>query len=247
MRPDIVINSGAIVSHSTCEESPELAYSVNSRPVAFMAMAARETGCRLVQISTDHFFSGDGFALHDEEAPVTLLNEYARTKYAGEAFALTCAGSLVVRTNITGFREESAVESFIEWVFSMLESQEEFNLFEDYFASTISTRQASSVLFDLLEHNVSGRINLACREAVSKKHFVETVADRLGLGPPHARSVSVHDFLSSRAESVGLDVSRAETVLGRRLPDLEAVVGQLVSEFETRKNRCGGISRAVSA
>ncbi len=57
-----------------------------------------------MQISTDHYFCGQGDLKHDESAPVTLLNEYARTKYAGEAFALTNPEACVIRTNVVGFR-----------------------------------------------------------------------------------------------------------------------------------------------
>jgi len=235
LSPDIIINSSVIVSHAECEENPTLAYGVNSRAVEIMATAATTVGSRLVQISTDHYFSGDGPKLHDEQAPVQLLNEYARTKYAGETFALTCPGALVVRTNITGFRDGGGVVSFIEWVISVLESNEEFNLFEDYYTSTISTHQAAAILFDLLAHDVEGRINLACREAASKQRFVETVAKRIGRATSHARPISVRNVLVDRAESVGLDVSRAEKILGYRLPDLEEVVERLASEYEERQ------------
>jgi len=233
-RPEIIINSAAIVSHTLCETNPSLAYDVNARAVEFIGSAAKKTGSQLVQISTDHFFSGDGPALHDEEAPVKLLNEYAKTKYEGEIFALGYSDALVIRTNITGFRNSGGVVSFIEWVIESLNSDEEFNLFSDYYTSTISTRQASTALFDLLNHEISGKINLACREVASKEEFVKAIAMRMGKNIDHARLISVHDVLSARAESVGLDVSRAENVLGYQLPNLEEVVRQLVSECPTR-------------
>jgi len=243
-QPDIIINSAAIVSHALCEDDPKLAHDVNTGAVAVMAAAAGEVGSRLIQISTDHFFSGDGRELHNEEAPIKLLNEYARTKYEGENFALTCPNALVIRTNITGFRDGGGIVSFMEWVVASLESHEKFNLFSDYYTSTISTRQATTALFDLLEHDVQGRINLACREAASKQEFVEAVAKRIDRSADQARVISVHGVLTARAESVGLDVSRAEKLLGYRLPDLNDVVDQLVSEYQARKDKISELSRS---
>jgi len=234
LKPDIVINSAAIIAHKVCEEKPDLAYKINARAVDFVANASRKTGARFVQISTDHFFSGDRTKLHDEAASVRLLSEYARTKFAGEAFALNCPGALVMRTNVTGFRNSGGVRSFIEWVFDALRSPNQINLFNDYYTSTLSTHQAAMALFDLLETDVSGRINVACREVSSKQAFVEKVADRMGLHIDHAQSISVHEGLAKRADSCGLDVTRAESVLGYQLPVLDAVVEQLVSEYEER-------------
>jgi dTDP-4-dehydrorhamnose reductase len=238
LRPDLIINSAVIVSHGLCEENPDLAYPVNAKSIADMADLARQTNARFVHISTDHFFTGDCAKLHDESSPVTLLNEYAKTKHAGESFALTCPQALVIRTNITGLRgDEGGVMSFFEWVLKVLNSSEEFNLFEDYFTSTISTRQAASILYDLLDHGIDGIINLASREAVSKKQFVEAVALKIDASMSHARTKSVHDYLSSRAECVGLDVSKAKKVLGKKLPTLDDVVDQLLTEYRDNQSR----------
>ena len=43
---------------------------------------------RLYKISTDHFFTGDRDAKHRESDKVSLVNEYARTKYLGEILAM---------------------------------------------------------------------------------------------------------------------------------------------------------------
>ena len=230
-RPDIIINSAALVSHSICESEPTLAYSVNARPVKIMAQVANKTGARLVQISTDNYYSGDGNKPHKEEDPITISSEYARTKFAGETFALNHNDSLVIRTNITGFRADSDIISFIEWAVTSLHSKKKFNLFYDYFASTISTHQAAKVIYDVLECEFRGRLNIACREVASKWEFVEAFAQEAGLSIELAQHASVHDILSARSESIGLDVTRAEQLLKRQLPTLKEVVSQLAHEY----------------
>src|SRR5690606_5122246 len=102
VRPSHIVNAAALVSVPDCEADPGLAWSINARPAALLAQAARGIGARVTHISTDHYFTGDGARAHDEDAPVTLVNEYARSKYAAEALALTHADTVVVRTNLIG-------------------------------------------------------------------------------------------------------------------------------------------------
>src|SRR3989338_815561 len=102
--PDLVINCAALVNVELCESDPTLAWHVNARPLAFLAEWSRTTGGRLLHVSTDHYFTEGGAAPHAETAPISLVNEYARTKFAAEAFALTAPNALVLRTSIVGIR-----------------------------------------------------------------------------------------------------------------------------------------------
>ncbi len=117
---DLVVNAAAMTAIDECERDPGLAYAVNARAVAVMSAHCRSSGAAFVHVSTDHFFSGDRDRRHDEHAPVRLVNEYARTKFAGEAFARTYPDALVLRTNVTGLRDWMGRPTFAEWVFDAL-------------------------------------------------------------------------------------------------------------------------------
>jgi len=235
LAPDTVWNAAAIVNLSACERDPGIAYAVNARAVAEMMQECRATGARLVQVSTDHYFCGDGKSLHDEAAPVQLVNEYARTKFAGEAFAITYSESLVLRTNITGFRGRSDEPTFAEWVFDVVTRDLPVTLFDDMYTSTLDTRSFCKVACDLLDKGARGIINLASSEVSTKKVFIEAVAASLGCSLSRASVGSVHTLTPPRANSLGLDVSRAEALLGYCLPDLATVIENLVLEYKGSK------------
>ncbi|MDR0870748.1 MAG: sugar nucleotide-binding protein, partial [Planctomycetaceae bacterium] len=82
--PDIIINTAAIVDCNVCENNPGLAYRINARPSSVFADWTKKHNAYYVYISTDHYYTGDGNKQHKETDAVTLLNEYARTKYVGE-------------------------------------------------------------------------------------------------------------------------------------------------------------------
>lgn len=233
--PAVVWNAAAIVNLALCERDPAAAYAVNARAVCVMAQACRETGARFVQVSTDHYYVGHGALRHDEQAEVNLVNEYARTKFAGEAFALTNRDALVLRTNITGFRGAASQPTFAEWGFYSVLGDRPVTLFDDMHASTLDARSFCKAACDLLESGATGIVNVASGDVATKKVFIETLAQRLGRTLSKASAGSVRGLEPQRADSLGLDVCRAETLLGYRLPGLTAVVDALIAEYKGPK------------
>lgn len=233
VQPQIIINTAAIVNLSKCEERPDYAYLVNARPAAIMADLSLKTGIYYIQISTDHYFTGDRDIKHTEEHPIRLINEYGRTKYAAERFALTCPDALVVRTNIVGFRNKQETPTFVEWVIQSLENNSPITLFDDYFTSSIHVTQFSSALLDIIEKRSNGILNLASGDVFSKKSFIYALAKKLGYSLSNAKIGSVFESGDLiRAESLGLDVGLAEKILGYKLFTLEEVIVSIVNEYK---------------
>lgn len=235
VNPDIIINCAAIVDIDSCEQNPCLAYLVNSRVVGIIAEIAKKKNIYFIQISTDHFFTGDKDKKHGESDNVVLINEYSKTKLIGEVFALQYSKSLVIRTNIVGFRDNKEKYTFVEWIINALINSEPITLFTDYYVSSISVRQLSKVLIDLIKIRQNGILNIACREVYSKKEFIESIAKefRLPLNK-HTVGSSESFFRVKRCESLGLDVQKAEKLLGYHLPTKDEVIRELSTEYKDK-------------
>ncbi|HUK60745.1 MAG TPA: sugar nucleotide-binding protein [Stellaceae bacterium] len=232
LRPELIVNAAAIASIGACERDRHQAYRVNTAAVAILVEYCRTAAARFVQISTDHFFSGDGAAPHGEGAPVTLLNEYARTKHLAEGFALVAPGALVLRTNVTGLRGRQNVPTFAEWALDALTRRKPLRLFDDFFTSTIDTPSFAAAMFDLIDRRAHGIVNLAARTVASKRTFVHALAHALDIRLDWDEPASVLSLVPPRAESLGLDVTKAERLLGYALPDTERVCHNLVSHWK---------------
>jgi dTDP-4-dehydrorhamnose reductase len=228
--PATIVNCVAVTSLGACEENPAMAFCVNARIPALLVQLARERDIRLVHVSTDHYFTGDGARPHAEDAEVKLVNEYARSKYAGERLALSDPTSLVVRTNIVGLRRWPGRPTFAEWALEAIQSDRPMVLFDDFFTSSVNARTCASVILDLLHVGATGLVNVASAQVSNKREFVFALARELQVDLRHVRPGSVRELLPRRAESLGLDVSRAERLLGRRLPDLTDTVTAIVRE-----------------
>ncbi len=238
INPHILINCAAIVNLTKCEDNPGHAYLVNSRPSSIMSEISRKAGIYFVQISTDHYYTGDCHKKHSENHPVHLMNEYARTKYAAEVFALTNPNSLVVRTNVVGFRHDLKAPTFLEWVIQNLQKKSVMTLFDDYYTSSIHVNQFSTALMDIIETRFCGVLNLASRDVFSKKEFICALSDRMAYSLDNTVIGSVFDIGGTpRAESIGLDVTKAEQILGYELPTLDEVITSIIKEYDEGLNK----------
>ena len=231
-RPALVANCAALVDIAACERDPGLAYRVNAAPLVELAGWSRRNGARLVHVSTDHYFTGDGAMPHGEDAPVVLMNHYAATKFAAEAFALTAPNALVLRTSIVGLRRRGA-PTFAEWAIDAIETDAPITLFADAFTSSVDVGTFARAALDLAAGGASGLVNLAAREVYSKEAFIRALAERMGRTLTRATTGSIGALSPPRPESLGLDVARAEALLGRPLPTLKDVAEAVANAYRS--------------
>lgn len=177
-------------------------------------------------------WGGGGISRHSESDEISLLNEYARTKFAGEGFALTDPSSVVLRTNIVGFRHNQA-PTFLEWAIGALKRKEKMTLFDDFYTSSIHVLQFAKIIFDVIKQRPNGIFNVASSTVASKKDFIIALSQTLFNTAPVNYSVGSVKSLGTarRANSLGLDVTKIENFLGYAMPDLDQVMHSIKREF----------------
>lgn len=99
-RPGIVVNCAAWTAVDDAEAHESEALRVNGDGPGRLAEACAASGARLVHVSTDYVFAGDGTAPYGEDAPTAPRGAYGRTKLAGERAVLAALpeAGYVVRT-----------------------------------------------------------------------------------------------------------------------------------------------------
>jgi dTDP-4-dehydrorhamnose reductase len=100
LMPEVIINSAAWTDVDGAETNDSAAHAVNALGPRNLAIAASGARARLVQVSTDYVFSGEGITPWSESAGHNPQSVYGSTKSEGETFALETypTGSYVVRT-----------------------------------------------------------------------------------------------------------------------------------------------------
>lgn len=230
--PDAVLNCAAMTDVDACEENPEQAVAVNADAPAAIARLCDAGGIQLCHVSTDYVFDGWADAPYSETSQPNPIQEYGASKLAGERGvddAMTAP--LVARLSFVWgvHRAENALSGFPRWVRDSLREGDSLPLFTDQFVTPTRAGQAASALLDLLESEVSGTVNVACRSCVTPYEFAAQIRERTetASGDLRESSIAAVDRPAERPAYTCLAVDRIEAMRERAQPtlaeDLDAV------------------------
>ena len=83
-KPDVVVHCAAYTAVDKAEDEKEKCYAVNVDGTRYIAESCRRIDAKMVYISTDYVFDGEGNELHNEDKPTTPINYYGYSKEQGE-------------------------------------------------------------------------------------------------------------------------------------------------------------------
>ena len=112
---DVVANAAAWTAVDAAEEKEAAAFQVNAVGPQNLARACAASRARLVHISTDYVFDGEGTQPYPEDTALAPRSAYGRTKAAGEwAVAANLPEHYIVRTAyLYGEHGPNLVKTFI--------------------------------------------------------------------------------------------------------------------------------------
>ncbi len=116
-KPDIVINPAAYTNVDGCEENQDLAFKVNSLGARNLAIVCEAVNAKLIHISTDYVFGGDGEASYREYDVPNPVSVYGKTKWLGEEYVKQfCNKYFIVRTSwVYGYNGKNFVKTIMNY------------------------------------------------------------------------------------------------------------------------------------
>lgn len=233
LRPAVVINLAGLTSVERCQEQPNESYLINTRIVENLASGIRQSGtdCHLVQISTDQVYDGEG--PHSEEA-ITLTNNYAFSKYAGE-LAAAQVRSTVLRTNFVGRSKIPSRESLTDWVYNSLMGRKHVQVLRDVYFSPLAMTTLVDMINLVVERRPIGVFNLGSHNGMSKADFDFAFADRLRLPTEFMTRIDTREatFLKAyRPKDMRMNCTKFEAALNVKLPDLSDEIRSVAGEYD---------------
>ena len=179
-RPADVIFAAGMTDVDACERDVTMAWQLNVRAVEEAALGCRETGARLLSLSTDYVFDGRNgpYAESDQPSPRGV---YARTKRAGEEAALLLAPDCAVARVAAIFSgRRGAKKTFAVSVAQALREGREVKAFHDQIVSPTLADNAAALCIALLDSEAQGIVHCAGADAVTRVEFCRTLARKLG-------------------------------------------------------------------
>lgn len=99
VKPYAIINCAAHTNVDGCENDVDNAYKINAIGPRNLSIASNQVGAKLVHISTDYVFAGDGSRPYTEFDTPAPKSAYGKTKLEGERFVKDFAEKyFIIRT-----------------------------------------------------------------------------------------------------------------------------------------------------
>ena len=156
--PDAVIHCAAYTAVDRAEEEAALCRRVNADGTANIAATCAALGCKLLYVSTDYVFSGEGEApweVSDRPAPRSV---YGESKLAGEqAVCAAVEKHFIVRTSWV-FGEGG---NFVRTMLRLAESRREVSVVADQIGSPTYAADLAKLLCDMVETERYGTYHAA--------------------------------------------------------------------------------------
>ena len=164
-RPDILIYAHAVCDVPKCENSPEWAQRINVRHVRRI-LAALPTHTRLVYVSSDHVFGGDG--IYDEEAEPCPISIYGRTRVDAECLVLQRPGSLVIRVGLPIGPSLNGRTGHWDWLRYRSDRNFPITIVSDEYRSAVWADQLACRVVQLAESPAVGIRHVAATRVASR-------------------------------------------------------------------------------
>ncbi len=227
--PDVVINTAALTNVDHCEDDRELAMLTNAKSAENLAMACKEIGAKMIQISTDYVFDGMS-GMYNESSPTSPIQEYGRTKLEGERRAIDVLGSdlCIVRTSVVF---DGTSKNFVTWVIDSLKSGSAISIVQDQWVCPTSTRFLTKSILNLVENGFNGIINVSSSDRISRFEMAQIIAEKLGLDFSKIMPIGMDDleWKARRPRDSSLDIS-----LLRNITETWKFEDMLEKEFQKR-------------
>lgn len=147
--PDAVIHCAAYTAVDAAEDNVELCRKINADGTQNIANVCKEIDIKMIYISTDYVFDGEGERPWEPDDNRTPLNVYGQTKYEGElAVQNTLEKYFIVRIawvfGVNG-------KNFIKTMLNLGKTRDSLTVVNDQFGSPTYTYDLARLLVDMIE------------------------------------------------------------------------------------------------
>lgn len=178
-KPDGVIHCAAYTAVDKAEDEEELCRKINADGSLYIAEACEKIGAKMIYVSTDYVFGGDGEKPYEPADEKNPQNVYGRTKLEGEKNALeNCSRTFIVRTSwVYGINGNN----FVKTMRRLAETRDELNVVADQIGSPTYTRDLAKLLAEMIKTEKYGIYHATNEGFMSWAEFAENIMKKSGL------------------------------------------------------------------
>lgn len=172
IKPYAVINCAAHTNVDGCEKDIDNAYKINAVGPRNLSIAAGEAGAKMVHISTDYVFGGDGTRPYIEFDDTNPQGVYGKTKLEGENFVKQFAGKYFIIRTAWLYGDG---KNFVKTMLRLSETNDEVSVVDDQIGSPTSTKVLADIIDNLIWTDNYGTYHGTCEGQCSWADFAQEI------------------------------------------------------------------------
>ena len=177
--PDVIVHCAAYTAVDKAESEPEVCARVNGVGTINIVRAALAVGAKVVYISTDYVFSGDGDQPFETDEPYRPRNVYGLSKVQGEmAVRSLMTRFFILRTSWVFGRNG---KNFVRTMLRLGTEQPQVRVVCDQIGSPTYTRDLAQVISELIPTEKYGIYHVRNEGYLSWAEFAEKIMRKAGL------------------------------------------------------------------
>ena len=230
-RIDAVIHCAAYTAVDKAEDEQELSYNINALGTKNIATACKKFDMKLMYISTDYVFNGQGerpWEPDDERQP---LNVYGKTKYEGELFVEEIAKKyFIVRIAwVFGI----AGNNFIKTMLKLAKERDSLTVVDDQIGSPTYTADLSKLLVSMIQTDKYGRYHATNEGYCSWYEFAKEIFKVAGVTINVAAvDSSAYPAKAKRPANSRMEKKKLDEMGFKRLPNWQDATRRYIEELQ---------------
>ncbi|MDP5274719.1 dTDP-4-dehydrorhamnose reductase [Chengkuizengella sp. 2205SS18-9] len=149
IKPDVIVHCAAYTSVDEAEEDRKTCYAVNVEGTRNLAIASKKNDAKMVYISSDYVFNGEGTEPHSEDKPTYAVNYYGYTKEKGEEVVKERLDKyFIVRTSWLYGRNG---KNFVKTMMKLAANKDEISVVNDQIGAPTYTKDLAALICDLIQ------------------------------------------------------------------------------------------------
>lgn len=171
-KPNVIINCAAHTNVDRCEQEWDLAYKINAIGPRNLSIAATETGAKMIHVSTDYVFEGNGTSPYTEFDAPNPISAYGKTKYEGEKFVKDFADRYFILRTAWLYGDG---KNFVKTMLGLSESRDEISVVCDQLGSPTSASELARMIHYLEPTENYGLFHATCEGDTNWADFTEEI------------------------------------------------------------------------
>ena len=171
-KPDVIINCAAHTNVDACEKQWDLAYQINAIGPRNLSIAANAVDAKLIHVSTDYVFEGNGKVPYTEFDEPNPVSAYGKTKLEGEKFVKEFAKKYFICRTAWLYGDG---KNFVRTMLRLSESYEQVNVVCDQLGTPTSAKELAGMIRHLEATENYGTFHATCEGDTNWAAFTEEI------------------------------------------------------------------------